>query len=460
VRGPSFILILIDDLGWRDLGCYGSGFYETPCLDRLAAEGVRFTDAYATCPVCSPSRASILTGRYPARVGVTDYIGGDSRGRLISAPYTRQLPLEEFSLARALARGGYATWHVGKWHLGEEQFWPERHGFDVNVAGCSWGHPRTGYFGPWGNPRLADGTEGEYLTDRLTDEAIKLIRGAGDAPFFLNLWYYSVHTPIQAKEPDIRRFRKKAEDGGLDRLEAFETGEFFPCEHKRQKRVRRRLLQSDPAYAAMIWELDQNIGRLLAALEEAGRAEDTVVIFTSDNGGLATAEGAPTCNAPLAEGKGWVYEGGTREPLLVRWPGVTGQGSVCSVPVTGTDFYPTLLEMAGLDPVPEQHCDGVSLVPLLKEQAAPEREAVYWHYPHYGNQGGTPGCSLRAGEHKLIEFFEDGRLELYDLARDPGEDRNLAAERPDLAGDLHEMLLAWRADVGARMPRPNPDWKD
>ncbi|MHC4915066.1 MAG: sulfatase [Planctomycetota bacterium] len=460
MTAPNFVFILIDDMGWRDLACCGSSFYETPNIDRLCAQGVRFTHAYATCPVCSPSRASILTGRYPARVGVTDYIGGNSRGRVISAPYTRHLPAEEFSLARALKRGGYSTWHVGKWHLGGREFWPERHGFDLNVGGCDMGHPRGGYFSPWDNPMLPDGPEGEYLTDRLTDEAVRLIRQGGDAPFFLNLWYYSVHTPIQAKEPDIRRFRAKAEETGVADVEAFETGEFFPCEHKRDGRVRRRLLQSDPAYAAMIWALDENVGRLMAALEEAGRADDTVVIFTSDNGGLATAEGAPTCNAPLAEGKGWMYEGGTREPLIVRAPGTVPAATTCTVPVTGTDFYPTLLEMAGLDPLPEQHCDGVSLVPLLGGGGELEREAVYWHYPHYGNQGGTPGCSVRAGDHKLIEFFEDNRLELYDLAADPSERRNLSQEQPGLARDLHARLVSWREEVGARIPQPNPDWRD
>jgi arylsulfatase A-like enzyme len=457
---PNFVFILIDDLGWRDLSCYGSTFYQTPNLDRLAAGGVRFTDAYASCPVCSPSRASALTGRYPARVGVTDYIGGESRGRLISAPYTRQLPLEEFSLARALKRGGYRTWHVGKWHLGGQPYWPDRHGFDVNIGGCHWGHPKGGYFSPWENPTLPSGPDGEYLTDRLTDEAIRLVREGGDQPFFLNMWYYSVHTPIQAKKEHIARFRKKAEDTGLAEIEAFAQGENFPCEHKRDRHVVRRLLQSDPVYAAMIWSLDENIGRLLAAIEEAGRAEDTVVVFTSDNGGLATAEGSPTCNAPLSEGKGWMYEGGTREPLIVNWPGGARPGGTCSVPVTTPDFYPTMLELAGLDATPEQHCDGVSLVPLLEDPAGStlDREAIYWHYPHYGNQGGSPGCSLRAGDHKLIEFFEDDRLELYNLREDVGEDRDLAEEKPELARDLHEMLVSWRESVSAKLPAPNPDW--
>ncbi len=457
---PNFIVILIDDMGWRDLGCTGSTFYETPNIDALAARGVRFTNAYAACPVCSPSRASLLTGRYPARVGVTDYIGGESRGKVISPPYTRHLPLEEHNLAKALKAARYRTWHVGKWHLGGEEYWPDKQGFDVNIAGCSWGHPEGGYFSPWGNPRLADGPEGEYLTDRITDEAVKLISGSGDEPFFLNMWYFSVHAPIQAKEEHIARFKEKARELGLDEIDPFEKGENFPCEHKRDRHVVRRKLQSDPVYAAMIWSLDENIGRLLAAVEEAGKADDTVVIFTSDNGGLATAEGSPTCNAPLAEGKGWMYEGGTREPLLISWPGKSKPGSTCNVPVTTPDFYPTMLNIAGLDPIPEQHCDGVSLVPLLEGGEKLDREAIYWHYPHYGNQGGSPGCSMRAGDWKLLEFFEDNHLELYNLKDDPGEDTNLAAAKPDLAKELHARLIAWRASVGGELPEPNPEWRD
>ncbi len=456
---PNFIFILLDDLGWRDLACYGSSFYETPHLDRLAREGVSFTNAYAACPVCSPTRASLLTGRYPARVGVTDWIGAHARGRLLDAPYVDHLPLEEFSLAKALKRGGYQTWHVGKWHLGKRAYYPEAHGFDVNIGGCDWGMPKRGYFSPWEIETLADGpTAGEYLTDRLTDEAIALIRRHGDRPFFLNLCHYAVHTPIQAKAEDVRRFQAKARDLGLDQLDPFQEGEFFPCEHKKDRRVVRRLFQSDPAYAAMVYNMDENIGRLLAALDDTGLSSNTVVIFTSDNGGLATSEGSPTCNAPLAEGKGWMYEGGTREPFIVRWPGVTRPGAQVDTPITSPDLYPTLLEMAGLDPLPQQHCDGVSLVPLLRGAASLPREGIFWHYPHYGNQGGTPGSSVRWGDHKLIEFFEDGRLELYDLREDVSERRNLALEQPHLAAELHARLVAWRKEVNAKIPEPNPDY--
>ena len=456
---PNFIFILIDDLGWKDLTCYGSAFYETPHLDGLCAQGVRFTNAYAACPVCSPTRASILSGKYPATVGVTDYIGGHTKGKLIDAPYIDHLPLEEKSLAKALREGGYTTWHVGKWHLGQSPYYAEHHGFDVNIGGCHWGSPRNGYFSPWGIPTLDDGPEGEYLTDRLTDEAIRLIQDNDGTPFYLNLWYYTVHTPIQAKEEKIRKYEAKAEALGLDKLKTFEEGDFFPCEHKKDQRIIRRLVQSDPVYAAMVESLDENIGRLLQALDDAHLAEDTVVFFTSDNGGLATSEGSPTCNAPLSEGKGWMYEGGTREPLIVRWPGVIEPGSVCQVPVTSPDFYPTILEMAGLDPIPEQHCDGQSFLALLQGDDNLEREAIYWHYPHYANQGGTPGSSVRCGDYKLIEFYEDGSIELYDLGEDVSEEHNLAESDLELAARLQRMLAEWRERVKAKIPEPNPDYR-
>ena len=460
---PNFVFILIDDLGWKDLGCYGSEYYETPNLDRLAREGMCFTDAYASCPVCSPTRASVLSGKYPATVGVTDWVDWGNhvhpaRGKLIDVPYIDHLPLEEKSLATALKEGGYNTWHVGKWHLGGEPYYPDKHGFDANVAGCEWGMPWHGYFSPYDIPTLENGPEGEYLTDRLTNEAIQLIEHNDGKPFFLNLWYYSVHIPIQAKQETIERFEAKAKAMGLDRVEPFEEGDFFPCEHKKDQRIVRRLIQSDPAYAAMVYNLDEDIGRLLEAIDRFGQAENTVVIFTSDNGGLATAEGSPTSNAPLSEGKGWMYEGGTREPLIVRWPGVVEAGSQCSAPVTSTDFYPTMLQAAGLDLMPEQHCDGVSLLPLLEGADSLQREAIFWHYPHYGNQGGTPGSSVRAGDYKLIEFFEDGHVELYNLREDIGEEQDLADSEPQLARQLKEMLARWREKVQAKIPEPNPDY--
>lgn len=360
----NIIFILIDDLGWRDLGCYGSEFYETPNIDKLAQKSMKFSNAYAAAPVCSPTRASILSGKYPAAVGVTDWIdfSGSThpcQGKLIDAPYIDHLPLSEKSLASALQEQQYQTWHVGKWHLGGEDYSPEKHGFEVNIGGCHWGNPGNGYFSPYNIENLEDGPEGEYLTDRLTDEAVNLLKNRDqNRPFFLNLSYYSVHTPIMGKEKYVEKFRKKAEEMGLNKLQVFAEGKAFPTEHKNDRKIRRRLIQSDPEYAAMIYSLDQNIGRLLETLEELELSEDTMIIFTSDNGGLATAEGSPTSNAPLAEGKGWMYEGGTREPLLISWPGIIRPGSKSEEVVSSPDFYPTILEAAGLKLLPEQHQDG------------------------------------------------------------------------------------------------------
>jgi arylsulfatase A-like enzyme len=454
----NLILIVVDDLGAVDLGCYGSSFYETPHLDRLAAQGMRFTDASSSSPVCSPTRASLLTGRSPARVGITQYIGGTAEGRLADVPYLHHLPLGLATLPQALREAGYATWHVGKWHLGDAGSMPTDRGFERNVAGLGWGMPHRGYFSPYGMATLSDGPAGEYLTDRLTDEAIALIRARDHRPFFLNLWHYAVHTPIQAPGDLVEKYRRKARVLGLDRDPPLVEGERFPCLHKRGQRVTRRVVQSDPAYAAMIENLDANIGRLLAELDASGLAERTLVLVTSDNGGLATAEGSPTCNLPWHEGKGWVYEGGTRVCQLVRWPGRTAPGSLCPVPVCSMDVMPTFLEAAGLPQRPEDHCDGVSLVPLLHGGDRLGREALFWHYPHYSNQGGSPACAMRAGRWKLIEFFADDRLELYRLDEDPGEERNLAARHPAVARELHDRLVAWRRGLEARIPVPNPRW--
>jgi len=457
---PNIILILLDDLGWRDLACYGSPFYETPNLDRLAAEGMRFTDAYAACPVCSPTRASLLTGKYPATLGLTDWIDWlvgnchPCRGRLVDVPYVKALPVSEVSLARELRAGGYRTWHVGKWHLGGPATYPQAHGFDVNLGGCEMGCVLHGYFSPWQIPTLPEAAPGTYLTDHLTDEAIRLIQTNDGRPFFLNLWHYAVHTPIQAPADLVAKYQAKAARLGLDKIPALEAGEFFPTMAKRHLRVQRRLIQSDPVYAAMIENLDTNIGRLLASVDD-----NTLVIFTSDNGGVATAEGSPTTNRPLAEGKGWMYEGGTREPLIIRWPGVVNPGSVCTAPVTSPDFYPTLLEAAGLPLRPHQHVDGVSFMTALRGESGFDRGPMFWHYPHYGNQGGTPGSAIRHGDWKLIEFFEDGRRELYNLRDDISETRNRAVDQPAITRQLHAQLVAWRNRVEAKIPDRNPDWK-
>ena len=460
---PNVILMLIDDMGWMDLSCQGSEFYETPNIDQLRSEGLAMDNAYAACPVCSPSRASILSGKYPARLKVTDWIDHDGyhpcRGKLIDAPYIKELPLSEVSLSQAFKEGGYQTWHVGKWHLGKEKTYPQHHGFDVNIGGCWWGHPKKGYFSPYQMENLTDGPQGEYLTDRIGQEACRLIRQRDrQRPFFLNLWHYAVHTPLQAKPQDIAYFEEKAKRMGLDKINPFVEGERFPIMQKKDKRVTRRIVQSDPVYAAMIKALDDSVGELMRVLKEEQLDEQTIVIFTSDNGGLATAEHSPTCNFPLSEGKGWMYEGAIREPLFVRWPGSIQPNSLSHALMTSPDFYPTLLELCGLPQRPQQHCDGVSLAPVwLNPETDFDRGPIFWHYPHYGNQGGTPGSALRYGKWKYIEFYEDHSAHLYDLQQDPSEKQDLSADYPQQVQQFHQLLQQWLKEVDAWYPTENPD---
>ncbi len=453
VQRPNFVFILIDDLGWADLGCYGSAFYETPNIDRLAAQGMRFTDAYAACPVCSPTRASIVTGKYPARLGITQWIGASNE----PTPYRHDLPLEEVTIAEALKEAGYATGFVGKWHLANRdedryKYYPDKQGFDVNIAGDWSGSPPT-YFYPYerGNRSLETmppgGTDGEYLTDRLTDESLKFLDAHRDRPFLLYLSHYAVHTPLQAKDEPTQRYRDKA------RREGIAETSFKPVYGK----YRTRDVQNHPVYAAMIQSVDESVGRVMSKLLELDLQDNTIVIFMSDNGGLATVPSAgPTCNRPLRSGKGWLYEGGIREPMLIKWPGVVKESSVCDVPVTSTDFYPTMLEMAGLPLRPTQHIDGISLVPLLKRTGTLPDRALYWHYPHYHGSGSRPSGAVRAGDYKLIEWYEDGTVELYNLKEDLGEKENLAAQLPEKAAQLQRMLAAWRRTVDAKMPSGPP----
>ena len=435
-RRPNFVVLLADDLGWTDLGCYGSTFYETPNLDRLAASGVRFTQAYASAPVCSPTRASLLAGKYPARMDTTDFFGGRRKGALLPATYVDRLPLEETTIAEALAEAGYATFFAGKWHLGREGFHPEDQGFERNFGGFHRGSPPGGYFAPFDNPKMPAGVEGEHLTEVLTDACLGFLDDAGEAgerPFLLYLSYYAVHTPLQTKPAYEAKYAAKAKELRHD-------GPRFSPEGKRENRQ----VQDHAVYAGMIQSLDESVGRLLDALEERGLAEDTVILFTSDNGGLSTSEGHPTSNLPLRAGKGWLYEGGIREPMLVRWPGAARAGGTCDVPVCATDFYPTMLEMAGLPLRPEQHVDGLSLATLLRTGEAPARDTLFWHYPHYSNQGDHPRGAVRVGDWKLIESYETGDVELYDLAADLGEANDLAATHPERAAAMRARLAAWR----------------
>jgi arylsulfatase A-like enzyme len=432
-RPPNVVLFLIDDLGWTDLGCFGSDLYETPNIDRLCRAGMKFTAAYSACTVCSPTRAALMTGKYPARLHVTDWIHGHKRpdAKLAVPKWTEYLPHDEVTIAAALKRAGYATASVGKWHLGDRrEDWPDRHGFDLNVAGYGAGQPPS-YFSPYRIPTLTDGPAGEYLTDRLAAEAERFIEANRDRPFFLYFPHYGVHTPLQAKKELVEKFRKKVRPG---------------------------MRHTNATYAAMIASVDEAVGRVLAKLDELKLADRTVVVFTSDNGGLLRS----TSNAPLRAGKGSSYEGGVRVPAVVKWPGVTAPGSTCAAPVITPDFYPTLLQIAGT-PGDTRHnaaVDGVSLMPLLKDpRAAQKREAIYWHYPHYHPGGATPYGAARAGRWKLIEFYEDMHVELYDLENDVGEKSDLAAKLPEKAAELRDRLHAWRKAVGAQMPTANPDYK-
>ena len=449
---PNFVFILADDLGWGDLGCYGSTFYETPNLDRLAKQGMRFTDAYAACNVCSPTRAAIMTGKYPARLHLTDWLKGrpDRADQKLNRPnFQKFLPLEEVTVAEALKAGGYQTAFIGKWHLGDAtNYFPEHQGFDVNIGGGSMGHPPS-YFSPYGIPTLTDGPAGEYLNDRLTDEAVKFLEHAAkqDEPFLLYFAEYAVHTPLQARPEAIEKYKAKAA-----KLSA--GAEKFGIEHE----FKVRQVQNHPVYGAMVESLDTSVGRVLDKLKELGLETNTVVIFTSDNGGLSTAEGSPTSNLPLRAGKGWGYEGGVREPLLVSWPGATQPGSVSHGQIISFDFYPTLLQLAGLPPRPAQHLDGESIVPLLKGGVLAVRP-LFWHYPHYSNQGGAPHGAVRLGDFKLIEWYEDMGVELFNLKDDLGEQRDLAKANPTKAAELTKLLHDWRRQVNAQMPTPNPDYK-
>ncbi len=446
---PNVVFILIDDFGWRDTGVYGSPFYETPNIDRLAKQGVRFANAYAASPVCSPTRASIMTGKYPARLRITDWISGNPKsGVLARLLFEQQLPLAEFTIAEAFKEAGYKTGFIGKWHLGKDDFYPEKQGFDLNIAGNHRGAPNRSFFSPYNLENLTDGPDGEYLPDRLATEAIHFITQNKDAPFFLFLSHYTVHSPVQAKPEKIAKYKNKLA------LRRIVSKERFVAEGPD---ARNREVQDDPEFAAMIESMDENVGRVLEALETNGLAENTIVVFTSDNGGqsiLLNSYREPWgSNRPLRAGKGWHYEGGIRVPLIVKWPGKGKMGTTIDTPVISNDFYPTLLEMAGLSLKPEQHLDGKSLAPLISGATQTlDREALFWHYPHYHGSGHRPSGAVRVGDFKLIEFFEDMRVELYDLRRDVSESNDLSESMPEKTVALRKMLHEWRKNVDAAMP--------
>lgn len=455
-KHPNILFICADDFGWSDVGANNPDcFYETPNLDRLAKSSVNFVNGYAACSVCSPTRFSIMTGKYPVRDGCTDWFTGEREGRFQYAAYTNFMPLAEVTLAEAFKAHGYMTAFVGKWHLGEdEKYWPEHQGFDINIGGWSAGSPKGGYFAPFDNPRLPSYPKGTHLPKVLTDETIKLIEQSTNNPWLLCLNYYSVHAPLQGREDLVKKYEAKRAKLLADGQPEFGPEEqVWPVKARREVRIR----QANATYAAMVEAMDAQIGRVLDKLEELGIADNTVVVFFSDNGGLSTAEGLATSNLPLRGGKGWLYEGGIREPLFIRWPGVTKAGSVCETPVTSTDFYPTLLDVAGLSLMPAQHQDGVSLVPLLKGGSELKRDALIWHYPHYSNQGGFPGGAIRQGDWKVIERYEDGQVHLYNLKDDIGERNDLAAQQPARVNTMRARLHAWYRETNARFLRPKGD---
>ncbi|WP_237226990.1 sulfatase [Rubinisphaera sp. JC750] len=444
---PNFVFFLVDDLGYMDISPNNPHtFYETPNLERLAQEGMRFTNGYAANPVCSPTRYSLMTGKYPTRVQATNFFAGKREGRFRPAPLNDRMPLSEVTLAEALKPQGYKTAFLGKWHLGPtEEFWPENQGFDINIGGFQRGLPPGGYFSPYKNPRLEDGPKGEHLTRRLTDEAINILDGVGDEPFLLYLSFYTVHTPLQAPKPLVEKYRRKASK--LPNAVEFESEEqVWPTDSERKVRV----IQNHPTYAAMVETMDTSIGRVLDHLEKLGLTDNTVICFTSDNGGLSTSEGSPTSNLPFRGGKGWVYEGGIREPFLIKWPGTTPAGSVCETPICSIDMHPTLCEIANAEATGLPERDGVSLVSLLQKPELTLDRPLFWHYPHYSNQGGFPGGAVRQGPWKLIERYEDGDCHLFNLEDDPGEKTDLASRFPGRVDELKQLLHAWYVDVDAR----------
>jgi len=451
----NFIFLLVDDWGWLDAGCLGSDLYETPNIDRLAAEGVRFANAYAACTVCSPTRAAVMTGMYPARTRVTDWIPGHQRAKaqLLVPKWTQHLEHDHVTIAEALRDKGYRTAHIGKWHLTPRStkqavvapYYPDQHGFDINVAGNQWGAPGS-YHWPFQRRTAtplgmrvanfpAGGQRGDYLTDTLTDHAEQILDDFSDRPFLLYFPYYNVHTPIQGRADLTRRYKEKLADG-------------------KQRKHR------NAAYAAMVTAVDESVGRLRRKLRELSIADRTVIILTGDNGGLDRGKRGPTENAPLRAGKGSAYEGGVRVPGFVYWPGGGAAGAVCDEPIISVDFYPTILSLAGVT-TPKSvvdKIDGESIVPLLRNPGGRlRRDAIFWHYPHYHPGGASPYSAVRRDKWRLVEFYEDSRVELYDLANDPGETKDVSSEQPAVTDSLHQRLQSWRRSVAAQAPSPNPN---
>jgi arylsulfatase A-like enzyme len=495
---PNIVFFLVDDLGWKDVGCYGSGFYDTPNIDALAKDGVRFTDAYAACHVCSPTRASILTGKYPARLHLTDWLSGRREfpfQQLQNAQIHQHLPQEETTLAEALKAYGYATAIFGKWHLGEEPDGPTSQGFDVQIPRWNKGWPKSGYHYPFKLEGIDD-KPGDYLTDRLTDEALKFIESNRNKPFFLYLSHFAVHDPIEGRPDLVEKYKKIKDNKPIQAGPPFIL-EGNPDDQLPLTREKLDLLIQQPAYrehkilpnrtvkikqhqdnvefAGMVESMDESLGRVISKLKELDLTENTIIVFFSDNGGMSAANfGWPervvpddkldvaysTSNLPLRGAKGWLYEGGIRVPMIIKWPGNGDEGTICDIPVISTDFFPSLLDMAGLPLQSENHPDGKSLVPLLKGNMQLDRKGIFWHFPHYSNHGmQSPGGAVRYGDYKLLEYFENNTVQLFNLKEDIGEQNDLSDALPDKTAELRKMLNDWRQEVSAEMMPPNPEYK-
>ncbi|MDR0697974.1 MAG: sulfatase [Tannerella sp.] len=495
---PNVIFFLVDDLGWMDIGCNGSTLYETPNIDRLAAQGVRFTQAYSTCHVSSPARASILTGRYPASINMTDWLPGRKNfpfQMLENVVVNQHLPREELTVAEVLQANGYKTGIIGKWHLGEGEYAPETYGFDVHIPkGYEKGWPVT-YHAPF-QLNGYNGLEGEYLTDALTADALKFIEQSAKDPFFLYFSHYAVHDPIQGRADLVDKCQKKLAsqpppkplpyilEGNPDDPEPLsreELNELLNHPEYRdfkvlpQRTVKIRQHQDNPQFAAMVESVDESLGRVMAKLSELGLDDNTVIIFFSDNGGMSAANfGNPariirpeqlnkafsSSNLPLRGAKGWLYEGGIRVPMIVKWPGHTPVGAVSDVPVISTDFFPTLLDMLHILIPKDKKIEGVSITPLLIGNKKIKKRALYWHFPHYSNHGmQSPGGAIRYGDYKLIEYFEHGTVQLFNIRDDESEQNDLSASLPDVAFRLQKMLHKWRKETRAHMMTGNPEYR-
>ena len=455
-KKPNVVFILVDDLGLHDLSVTGSNYYETPNIDKLAEQGMIFTQGYASSRVCSPSRASIMTGRFTARHGITDWIGAKTgtewrahgrQDKLLPADYLHSLPKKDVTLAEAMKNSGYRTFYAGKWHLGKEGSYPEDHGFDINVGGWDKGSPIGGYFSPWKNPKLENRFDTENLSIRLANETASFIKQNKDSTFFAFLSFYAVHGPIQTTKSKWGKYQQKAIKNGLAK-NGYEMERVLPI----------RKEQDNPIYAGLVESMDDAVGVVLDELKKQGIDKETIVVFTSDNGGVASGDSFSTSNLPLRGGKGYQWEGGIREPYFIKVPWLENKGTRNDFPVTGTDFYPTILDLVDIPLLPNQHIDGVSLKPVLEGERMNIKRPLYWHYPHYGNQGGEPSSIIQENGWKLIHYWEDGRDELYDLNSEIGEESNVAIENQETTIQMRTQLFAWLSEVGANLPEQDLEY--